>query len=123
MSTFASVVQISRRLLLGLGAAFVLAFAVANVLTGRASAMDMLLYAAPFVAIIGLLLSGRYVGEERILAVYPRCSAPAGARPGTPAAEPRTALQRRAGAGAVVLARTARPRHRLTQFATVSPRI
>ena len=68
--------QISRRLLLGLGAAFVLAFAVANVLTGRASAMDMLLYAAPFVAIIGLLLSGRYVGEERILAVYRAISRP-----------------------------------------------
>lgn len=72
MGTFAAVVQISRRLLLGFGAAFVLAFAVANVL----SAMDMLLYAAPFVAIIGLLLSGRYVGEERILAVYRATSRP-----------------------------------------------
>lgn len=30
----------------------------------------MLLYAAPFIAIIGLLLTGRYVGEERILAAY-----------------------------------------------------
>ena len=30
----------------------------------------MALYAAPFLAIVGLLLSGRYVAEERILAVY-----------------------------------------------------
>ena len=60
----------SRRLLIGLGAAFVLAFAVANVLSGRASVGEMALYAAPFVAIVGLLLSGRYVGEERILAAY-----------------------------------------------------
>jgi hypothetical protein len=68
--TLAAVVKSSRRLLIGLGAAFVLAFAVANVLSGRASAGEMLLYAAPFVAIVGLLLSGRYVGEARILAGY-----------------------------------------------------
>jgi len=65
-------VKSSRRVFLGLGAAFLLAFAIANVVTGRASAMDMLLYAAPFLAIVGLLLSGRYVAEERILAVYHR---------------------------------------------------
>jgi hypothetical protein len=64
----AAVVQSSRRVLIGLGAAFVLAFAIANVLSGRASVGEMALYAAPFVAIVGLLLSGRYVGEERILA-------------------------------------------------------
>ena len=37
---------------------------------GNASAIEMALYAAPFLAIVGLLLNGRYVAEERILAVY-----------------------------------------------------
>src|SRR5690349_6112915 len=60
----------SRRVLLSLGAAFVLALAVANVLAGRASAEEMALYAAPFLVVAALLLSGRYVGEERILRVY-----------------------------------------------------
>jgi hypothetical protein len=50
------------------GAAFMVALSAANVLAGNASALEMALYAAPFVAIIGLLLSGRYVAEERILA-------------------------------------------------------
>ena len=62
--------QFSRRVLIGLGATFVLALAVAIVLSGRASAGEMLLYAAPFIAIVGLPLSGRYVGEERILAFH-----------------------------------------------------
>jgi hypothetical protein len=80
-------VRSSRRVLIGLGAAFVLAFAVANVLSGRASAGEMLLYAAPFVAIVGLLLSGRYVGEQRLLALYrtpprPRRRSVARRRPG-----------------------------------------
>ena len=60
----------SRRVLISAGAAFVAALSVANVVAGNASAMDMALYAAPFLAIVGLLLSGRYVAEERILAVY-----------------------------------------------------
>jgi hypothetical protein len=51
----AAVAKSSRRLLIGLGAAFVLA----NVLSGRASVGQMLLYAAPFAAIVRLLLSGR----------------------------------------------------------------
>jgi len=59
-----------RRVLIGLGATFVLALAIVNVATGKASAVDMALYAAPFMAVVALLLSGRYVGEERILAVY-----------------------------------------------------
>ena len=59
-----------RRVLIGLGATFVLALAILNVATGKASAVDMALYAAPFMAVVALLLSGRYVGEERILAVY-----------------------------------------------------
>jgi len=65
-----AVVPFSRRMLIALGAAFVLALAVVNVLTGKAGAVEMLLYAAPFLAVAALLLSGRYVAEERILRVY-----------------------------------------------------
>jgi predicted membrane metal-binding protein len=57
-------------MLIALGAAFVLALAVVNVLTGKAGAVEMLLYAAPFLAVALLLLSGRYVGEDRILRIY-----------------------------------------------------
>ena len=60
----------SRRVLISAGAAFVAALSVANVAAGNASAMEMALYAAPFLAIVGLLLSGRYVAEERILRIY-----------------------------------------------------
>lgn len=60
----------SRRVLFTAGAAFMAALSVANVVAGNASAMEMALYAAPFLAIVGLLLSGRYVAEERILAFY-----------------------------------------------------
>jgi len=66
-----------RRVLIGLGAAFVLALAVVNVATGKASAIEMALYAAPFLGVVALLLSGRYVGEERILAVYRTQAKPA----------------------------------------------
>lgn len=60
----------SRRVLISAGAAFVAALSVANVVAGNASAMEMALYAAPFLAIVGLLASGRYVAEDRILAIY-----------------------------------------------------
>jgi hypothetical protein len=60
----------SRRLLLSAGAAFMVALSVANVAAGNATAVEMAFYAAPFLAIVGLLLSGRYVAEERILAFY-----------------------------------------------------
>lgn len=60
----------SRRAFISAGAAFMVALSVANVLAGNASAMEMALYAAPFLAIAGLLLNGRYVAEDRILAVY-----------------------------------------------------
>jgi len=60
----------SRRVLISAGAAFVAALSVANVVAGNASAMEMALYAAPFLAIVGLLSSGRYVAEERILRIY-----------------------------------------------------
>jgi hypothetical protein len=65
-----AVVPFSRRALIGLGAILVLALAVVNVVTGKAGVVEMLLYAAPFLAVALLLLSGRYVGEERILRVY-----------------------------------------------------
>ncbi|RKQ86738.1 hypothetical protein C8N24_4753 [Solirubrobacter pauli] len=60
----------SRRVLISAGAAFMAALSVANVVAGNASAMEMALYAAPFLAIVGLLASGRYVAEDRILAIY-----------------------------------------------------
>ena len=60
----------SRRVFMFAGAAFMVALSVANVVAGNASVIEMALYAAPFLAIVGLLLSGRYVAEERILAVY-----------------------------------------------------
>jgi hypothetical protein len=65
-----------RRVLIPAGAAFMAALTVANVLAGNASAMEMALYAAPFLAIVGLLLSGRYVAEDRILAFRRARSAP-----------------------------------------------
>jgi hypothetical protein len=68
--TLAPVVRSSRRLVMRLSAAFLLALVVADVASGMAGALDVLLYAAPFVLIAALLLSGRFVGEERILAVY-----------------------------------------------------
>jgi hypothetical protein len=60
----------SRRVFMFAGAAFMVALSVANVIAGNASVIEMALYAAPFLVIVGLLLSGRYVAEERILAVY-----------------------------------------------------
>ena len=56
----------SRRLLIRFGAAVLLALLVADAATG----LHVLPYAAPFLLIAALLLSGRYVGEERILALY-----------------------------------------------------
>jgi hypothetical protein len=61
---------LSRRVSITAGAAFMAASTVANVVAGNASAMEMALYAAPFLAIVGLLLNGRYVAEERILRIY-----------------------------------------------------
>jgi hypothetical protein len=61
---------LSRRVLISAGAAFMVVLSVANVVAGNASAVEMALYAAPFLAIVGLLASGRYVAEERILALY-----------------------------------------------------
>src|SRR5690349_5882160 len=66
----------SRRVLISAGAAFMAALSVANVVAGNASAMEMALYAAPFLAIVGLLASGRYVAEDRILAIYRARSRP-----------------------------------------------
>jgi membrane protein implicated in regulation of membrane protease activity len=57
-------VRSARRFLLVLGAA---AAAVA-VLQGLAGLTDLTLYAAPLLLIVSLLLGGRFVGEDRILA-------------------------------------------------------
>ena len=60
----------SRRVFMFARAAFLLALSDANDIPGHATVHQIPLYAAPFLAIVGLLLSGRYVAEERILAVY-----------------------------------------------------
>jgi hypothetical protein len=57
-------VRSARRFLLVLGAA---AAAVA-VLQGLTGLTDLTLYAAPLLLIVTLLLGGRFVGEDRILA-------------------------------------------------------
>jgi hypothetical protein len=54
----------------------------ATVLCGLQAAtgvMELVLYAAPLLLIVGFLLSGRYVGEDRILAL--RRAAPQRLRP------------------------------------------
>jgi hypothetical protein len=51
-------------------AALAAALAVGATAAGVAGALDVALYAAPFVVIAALLLTGRFVGEERILAAY-----------------------------------------------------
>ena len=53
-----------------LSAALLLALLVASVALGVADGMQALLFAAPFLLIAALLVSGRFFGEERILAVY-----------------------------------------------------
>jgi hypothetical protein len=57
-------------------AALLLALLVVEVATGLAGAFDVLVYAAPFLLVAGLLLSGRFAGEERILALYRARSRP-----------------------------------------------
>lgn len=59
-----------RRVALSIGAAFALALVVGLAAGGVSGALDVALYAAPFLVIAALLLSGRFIGEERILAAY-----------------------------------------------------
>jgi hypothetical protein len=63
-------VKSPRRLALFIGAAFALALVVGAAAAGVSGALDVVLYAAPFLVIAALLLSGRFIGEERILAAY-----------------------------------------------------
>ena len=65
-----AVVRSPRRLALLIGAAFALALVVGAAAAGVSGALDVALYAAPFLVIAALLLSGRFIGEERILAAY-----------------------------------------------------
>jgi len=53
-----------------IGATFALALVVGTAAGGVPGALDVALYAAPFLVIAALLLSGRFIGEERILAAY-----------------------------------------------------
>jgi hypothetical protein len=63
-------VRSPRRLALAIGATFTLALVVGAAAAGASGALDVALYAAPFLVIAALLLSGRFIGEERILAAY-----------------------------------------------------
>ena len=63
-----AVVRSPRRLALAIGATFALALVVGAAAAGVSGALDVALYAAPFLVIAALLLSGRFIGEERILA-------------------------------------------------------
>jgi hypothetical protein len=63
-----------------------LAAVLVSALQGLTGVMDLALYAAPALLLIGLLLSGRFVGERKILArrlsmVPRRLRAPARRRP------------------------------------------
>ena len=61
-------VRSSRKLLLALTLAAIIVAALQN-LAGLA---DAALYAAPLLLLVGLLLGGRYVGEDRLLALGAR---------------------------------------------------
>jgi hypothetical protein len=63
-----AVVSSHKRLCLRINAVLVLASIVVGAVAGLAGAAEVALFAAPFLLIAGLLLSGRYVGEDRILA-------------------------------------------------------
>ncbi len=63
-----AVVSSQGRLCLRINAVLVLASIVVGAVAGIAGAAEVVLFAAPFLLIAALLLSGRYVGEDRILA-------------------------------------------------------
>jgi hypothetical protein len=82
---------------LAIGAMFALALVVGAAAAGVSGALDVALYAAPFLVIAALLLSGRFIGEERILAAYrslPRARRAASSWPRLPARPLSSALER-----------------------------
>jgi hypothetical protein len=92
-----AVVQSPRRLALSIGAAFALALVVGAAAAGVSGGLDVVLYAAPFLVIAALLLSGRFIGEERILAAYrtiPRARREGASWPRLPSLPLSSALER-----------------------------
>jgi hypothetical protein len=86
-----------RRLAFAISAAFALALLVGAAAAGISGALDVALYAAPFLVIAALLLSGRFIGEERILAAYralPRSRRAVARRPRLPELAFSSALER-----------------------------
>lgn len=87
-----------RRLLLGLTALAVLVMAV----QGLTGASELALYAMPFLLMVGLLVSGRFIGEQRILERWGRAGPARAARPlrvrwrGLPERPPASLLERSA---------------------------
>lgn len=57
----------SRRALIGL-LSFTVLVVLAATVAGSTVALELALFAGPFLLVAGLLVSGRYVGAERILA-------------------------------------------------------
>lgn len=89
--------QSARRVALFIGATFALALVIGMAAGGLSGALDVALYAAPFLVIATLLLSGRFIGEERILAAYralPPARRVAAAWPRLPARPLSSALER-----------------------------
>jgi hypothetical protein len=92
----------NRLILLALGVvAAVTAVAVAG-LQGATGFEHLVLDASPFLLVAGLLVSGRFLGEERILARYRAC------RPARPRPERRARPRRRDRALAALLERSPR---------------
>jgi hypothetical protein len=90
-------VQSPRRLALSISAAFALALVVGAAAAGASGALDVVLYTAPFLVIAALLLSGRFIGEERILAAYrtlPRARRAVASWPRLPSRPLSSALER-----------------------------
>jgi hypothetical protein len=76
---------------------FALALVVGAIAGGVSGALDVALYAAPFLVIAALLLSGRFIGEERILAAYrslPRARRAVASWPRLPSLPLTSALER-----------------------------
>ena len=80
---------------------------------GATGSFELLLYGGPLLFITGLLLSGRFIGEERILARRAAPGAPTARRAGELGLAARAAVRVAARAQPAPAARPARARGRL----------
>ena len=105
-----------RALLLFLGCA-ALALAAVQGLTGM---QELVFYGGPFLLLIGLLLSGRFIGEDAILARRAACSPAAAARTAL-VARCSSARSRRCWSAARGSSAARRPRRRTSPEAPSPP--